>query len=277
MQTYCLKPLRWKFIFYFTSLLFFPCDFNDLSISPVMFPLLQSAELPILGDVAKQPCFTRVSRRKGRTVGFAASPLLAAPQNRRAGAAAADGGGSAAELTPPEKGRAAAAVRLLSAPGPAGPSGPSPSRRRGAGAGNPRRAVPRRSALIWRVSPAGRKVPNVPAAAGAAAALTPQRSYWNERGGGQAARRSRGGRGAQAAHGNAPPATRRRCLRRGRGGPAGSPPSPRDRRSTTGPASTARPHMRPGRRGFPGAAPPLGVSRAGAIPFPRRPPAKHRI
>lgn len=61
------------------------------------------------------------------------------------------------------------------------------------------------------------------------------------------------------------------------GGAGAAPPSPRDRRSTAGPASTARPHMRPGRRGFPGAAPPLGVSRAGAIPFPRRPPAKHRI
>lgn len=76
--------LQWKFIFYFVFLLFFPRDSQCLqSLSVTSFPLLQSAELPILGNVAKQLRFTLVSRRKARTAGSAASPLLATPSGQQ--------------------------------------------------------------------------------------------------------------------------------------------------------------------------------------------------
>lgn len=50
--------------------------------SVALFPLSRSAEPPVLGKVAKQPRFTLVSRRKGKTAGSAPGPPLAAPSEQ---------------------------------------------------------------------------------------------------------------------------------------------------------------------------------------------------
>lgn len=108
----------------------------------------------------------------------------------------------------------------------AGSAGRPPAPHGAAPAGLEIPALGRRgSTLPWRVSPAGRKVPNVPAdAGGAAASLLPQRSSLSEREGGGAGRSGRLA-GAPGADGHAQPrgallppaaATRRRSPASGR-------------------------------------------------------------
>lgn len=323
--------LQWKFIYYFVFLLFFPRDSQCLqSLSVTAFPLLQSAELPILGNVAKQLRFALVSRRKARTAGSAASALLATPSGRQnrtsrlhlqptaAGRAApaASEGPAATPGTP--KGRPCSSRCLLpSAPGrgpldqAAGlgrrPSARSPSRRRGPRAARQPRTAPgprgwksppcagpgrRGSTLSRRVSPAGRKVPNVPAdAGGAGASLRPSA---------QPLGRARGRRGRAEEPAALTPAGRRGTDRPGERGRrrhakalarAGrDKPARREGRGTKGrkgrcrspPTLRLRLRMRPGAAGaFPARRPQSefpGQERCGAgAPLPLRPLARLRI